>query len=605
MPKTKKSLFLRNLAKYDVLIEDTAVLSPYFQVTSLPPKFTGGRNSFLLGTSPLLQPNSTVLIEILDVNGNTIYNQIVPEYSEANSKMVSVEVYDTTAVGFATIIIMGQARTYADGTPIPQDWQNKYNVRWSYRILTDHNALNVSPLKFIDRPSVVVEENRFNYVYNPEYQFAEVPLPVTLTPWIYASTQRGYRIQSQLPTSFSADYFGGTFTGSMTIDDVAYDVNLPLTHIRNNTSAFSYNNLIGSPTNYIRDMLLQSGSYTTAVNNITATVTSSVKLRYPVLQQPTASSPISFANIRVFNLNTVSGEIYKVRIYHRSVTDRSEFKLIGDVSATTSELLTEQTLRGNIPYGFPLQAPNVNQNWIVGYLSGSANTQTAFIYPLSGSAEYYLGTGNATASVQINNDRLLQSIHPSVPVTGTTFSSPANTTGYFLGNREPIVVSPNTEYTLSFDVLYTNQSGSVVLTGNAPSLDIYIAGATGTKIITENPLGQYIGKITPRSSFELYERLQVNFTPELSSVGDVFLRFVISNGFWYMSNISIKPANDTRFSPDEVQIYIPNTDYYKQVLEYKLEFFNADNGTSPFFTVSTPTFFTGSVVDLGRIPTIP
>jgi hypothetical protein len=605
MPKTKKSLFLRNLAKFDVLIEDTSALSPYFQVTNLPPKFTGGRNSFLLGTSPLLQPNSKVLIEILDANGRTIYNEVVVGYSDANSKLVLVEVYDTTATGFATIIIMGQARTYENGTPIPEEWQNKYNVRWSYRIVTDYAALNVSPLKFKDRPSAIVEESRFRYAYNPEYIFNEVELPTTLTPWIYASTQRGYRLDSQLPTSFSAEYFGGTYTGSMTINNVGYNVSIPVTSIRNSATAFAYNSLIGIPGNFIQGMLLQSGSYTTSVNNNPAEVTSSVVLRYPVLTQPTSSSPISFANIRVFNLNTVSGEVHKMRIYHRSATDRGEYKIIGDVPIRTEELLSNITDRGSISYGYLNQSPTVDTSWLLGYLTSNPDGQNSFIYPRSGSSEYYLGTGNSTGSLVVDDDTLLRSIHASIPTTGNTFVSPVNSTGYFIGNRNSITVSPNTEYTLEFNVLYKTQSGSVILEGNAPSFDIYIIGDQGTTVITDNPLGQYLGRIAPRSAIELYERLQFNFTPKISSVGDVFLRFVITNGFWYISDISIKPASDARFSPDEVQVYIPNTDYYKQVLEYKLEFFTADNGSSPFFATTIPTFFTGSVVDLGLIPTLP
>ena len=47
MAKTRKTLQLKNLAKYDVLIQDTSPTSAYFQVTNLPQSFTGGRNSLL------------------------------------------------------------------------------------------------------------------------------------------------------------------------------------------------------------------------------------------------------------------------------------------------------------------------------------------------------------------------------------------------------------------------------------------------------------------------------------------------------------------------------------------------------------------------------
>ena len=55
MAKTRKTLQLKNLAKYDVLIQDTSPTSAYFQVTNLPQSFTGGRNSFLLAGSTYIE----------------------------------------------------------------------------------------------------------------------------------------------------------------------------------------------------------------------------------------------------------------------------------------------------------------------------------------------------------------------------------------------------------------------------------------------------------------------------------------------------------------------------------------------------------------------
>ena len=64
MAKTKKTLLPKNLAKYDVYIEDRELYSQYFRASNLPQVFTGGRNSFLLGATNLLKDRSTVLIEI-------------------------------------------------------------------------------------------------------------------------------------------------------------------------------------------------------------------------------------------------------------------------------------------------------------------------------------------------------------------------------------------------------------------------------------------------------------------------------------------------------------------------------------------------------------
>jgi hypothetical protein len=601
MPRLKKSLFLRNLAQYDVLVEDTSSTSPYFQVTSLPPKFSGGRNSFLIEGSLLLQNKSKVLIEILDANGRTIYNNIVRGYEESNSKLVSVEIYDDTAVGFATIIIMGKAILQADGSPIPPEWQNKYNVRWARRILTDYYSENTSPLRFFNNPRVFAEEYRFKNIYNPEYTENRIPFPVTLSPIIFASSQVGYRVQAVSPVSFSADYFSGVFTGSLTINENQYAVDMPISSIQNSTTAFVNNYLIGRPKDFIQEMLLQSGSYQTTINTIPANITSSVELQYPVLVQPVINAPTSFASLRIVDLNTVSGEIKKVRIYQKSVTDGGEFKIIGDIPIVTQELLVTQSERGNIPYGAVHLAPEIDNNWIGGYLSASTGL-SAPVYPISGSLEYYTSAGSDTASLAIANAELLGSIRANISLAGNQFAPPINTTGYFIGNRIPINLFPQTEYTLQFNAKYTNISGSIILSGNAPRLDIYLVGAP---VVADNPLGQKIATVTPLSTVQFYENIQFNFAPNVPTEAPLYIRFVVSNGFWYFSNISLKPAEDIRFSPDETQIIIPNTDYYKQVVQYKVEFFTIDNSSVPISAVSIPTFFTGSVIDLGLLPTPP
>jgi hypothetical protein len=599
MAKTKKTIFRRNLAKYDVLVEDTSLPSPYFQITNLPPKFAGGRNSFLLGGSYLLQNKSKVLVEILDANGNAIYNNIVPDYTEANSKLVSAEVYDTTAVGFATIIIMAKAITLADGTPIPPEWQNKYNVRWTRRVLVDYYSDNTSPLRFVDNPAVFVEENRFNNIYNPRYTLDVVDLPVTLTPLLLSSMQTGYVLRTEPTTPFSSEYFGGILTGSLRVNSREYNVALPIENILNKTTAFSPSYLIGSPNDFIKEIRLESGSYHTPVAYATAAVTSSIQLQYPILEEPTVNAPTSFANIRVVNLNSVSGELHKVRVYQKSTTDAGEFKLIADVPTTTQELLTTPTARGPLPYGIFYRAPAVGENWIAGDMVQNTDITSA-IYPMSGSSAYYTGTGG-TYPLQISDDTLLSGMYAEIPTSGNSFSSPVSTLGYFIGNVHPTRIFPTTEYTLRFTSIYQRSSGSVILGGNTPKLDIYMIG----DVIGDNPLGQLLGSIQPSADIEFYENKEFNFVPRIPNASSVYLRFVITNGFWQFSNISLSPAEDIRFSPDEIQFYVPNTDYHKQVLQYKIEFFTIDNNSTPISAVSEPTFFTGSVVDLGLLPTIP
>ncbi len=135
-------------------------------------------------------------------------------------------------------------------------------------------------------------------------------------------------------------------------------------------------------------------------------------------------------------------------------------------------------------------------------------------------------------------------------------------------------------------------------------VDIYLIGVEGTKVIDNNPLGQKIGTLTLPSGAETYwyQDQQLNFTPQLAAAGNVGIRFVVSNGFWYFSEISLKPASDRLFAPDEAQILVPNTEYYNELLQHKIEFFDINSNSTDIAIESIPTFFTGSNIDLGTIP---
>jgi len=603
MPKTRKTLQLKNLAKYDVLITDTSPNSAYFQVTNLPSVFTGGRNSFLIGGSFLLKPKSNIQIEILDSMGNPVFQNPVKKYLEGDSRLVSVEISDLIKPGFATIILMGEAISSVDGTPIPPDWQNKYNVRWTRQILVEPNKRNFSPLILESTPTVFTEEQRLYSVDTSSYISSDIDITASLSPIIYSGYQIGYLLNAQSPTTFSADYDNSYITGSLRINNLNAGVYLPITDILNTTTAFSTGELIKTENEKIVDKLyLTSGSYTTTVFSETSTITSSVKLVYSKLNTSNVHIPISFAKLRIVNLNTVSGEIYKIKVYSKVATNLSDYKLIADVPVITSELLTTSSIRGELPIGDFYISPSASQNWYADRLETSSNV----VYPISGSSAYYDSTITIdNFTLNVTDDVLLRAVKAEVPIyNNQQYNGYISASGYFIGNKRTVTVFPTTEYTLQFDAYYRKSSGSANLIGVEPKVDIYIIGVNNTKIIDNNPLGQKIGTLTPTSGTEIqwYQDQQFNFTPALSLSGSVGIRFVINNGFWYFSEISLKPASDKLFSPDEVQIFVPNTEYYNELLQHKVEFFDINNNSTDVSAVSSPTFFTGSNIDLGTLP---
>ncbi len=621
MPKTKKVLLPLNLIDYDVYIEDrTATSDEYFQISRLSSVFTGGKNSFLIAGSSLLQDNSEILIEILDNNKNTIYQTIVANYSEADSKMLSVDIYDTTPSGPAYIVMMGKATRKADGTEIPFEWQNVYNVRWIRKVIVDYDVNNISPVVFQNNPEILVTENRFLGVISSSYTTQTASISASLTPSLFSSVQSGYSIKA-FNILLSSSYINPIVTGSLTIDGNTKVINLPLTKVLNNAVGYTYGYYLQSPISndsIIKAILLKSGSYVTNIGDTEYPITSSAVLQYSTLNTSSTNEPVSYANVRISNLNTVSGELYKIRIYSKVATSVSNYKLVADVPVISEELLITSSARGNFSIGNIAQSPTVTSNWYAGELTQNVGAKN-IAYPVSGTLAYYVPTAPSNQFGVVATDNvLLSALSANIPITASSpfqtissttltssrYTTQASESGYFIGTTQYVNLFPTTEYTLQLDAYYKKTSASCYLDGITPKVDIYIVGITGNvggKLLNDNPLGQKIGELTVSGEVQWFEQKQFNFVPTLSTLGSVGLRFIISNGFWYFSNISLKPASDPQFSPDEIQVLIPNTEYHNELLEYKAEFFNINNSSAPVSAVSVPTFFTGSSIDLGTI----
>ena len=175
MADLRKSLFVQDLDKYQVFVQDTDPNSKYFNITELPDTFTGGKNAFLVQGSQFLVPDTLVRIELKDAAGNTIYNEpgegivsssvngtpIVTEYYEGTSKVVAVYIYPDTAFGPCTLTILGELDSYDNNgliTPIPVEWQGAYNVKWQKQINVNPALANTTKIRFYRRPQATINE---------------------------------------------------------------------------------------------------------------------------------------------------------------------------------------------------------------------------------------------------------------------------------------------------------------------------------------------------------------------------------------------------------------------------------------------------------------
>lgn len=570
MAKLRKQIQSLGLLNYDVLIEDSATRSEYFKVTQFDGYFYGGRNAFLLAGSPVLQVRTKVFVEVLNSQGQSIYSSPVADYIEGSSRLIQVEVYKDTPIGPGKLIIVGCAEKFADGRDIPLKWKNTYNTRWVSDVIISPLVENRTPIRFTKTPSVFVQEKfYFKPLESAFSESIEVPLNISLEPKYFNIYPNGYIARITTPGSvaiYKSEYVGGTLSGSFSYNGSTARANIPITKIYTTKLALSEGQLI-----------------TTDNNEVVLNATAPLKVKYDKLVTQSTSSFISFADLRVTDLNTISGKVDKIRFSYKRSTDPGQFELLGEVETSVSELLITDLDNKRINIG-NFQDVVVNDYW---YIATMSVQQTDFTPspPNIYNSSIFPPTQSFTSS--------------SALIDGITFNPQlyTNASSCFIGtrNNNAVELFNGTEYTLSFNAVVTPENISQDI---SPTMQIYLTPSSGsnTNLLVTSRLGQLIGSVTPESNFiaQNFDTLEFNFTPKVITAGKFNIRFVMYGGVWSIANVSLKPAEESMFNPDEISVLLPNTSYSSSLLTFKAEYLDVDNNSLKEFSVSTPTFFSGS-----------
>ena len=608
MARTRKATQILNLQKYDVLIEDRGTRSDYFKITQFDGYFYGGRNAFLIAGTNVLTPNSKILVEILNVNGETIYSAPTANFIEGSSRLVQVEIYSDTPIGPGKIIILGNAETYLDGSPIPNEWKDKYNVRWITDVIISPRINNKSPIRFINTPILDVEEKFYPAPATASFsQSVDIEQSAyDLAAIRYNIFQNGYLIKLQNPTStnvFKSEYINGKLLLSASISGSSEVLNaeLPITKIYNSTTAESRGLLITSSVkNTISDAYISSSiaNYSASwspLNNIIVQ-SSSINIRYDkIVESATTGSQISFAKLRIANLNTLSGEIRKIRVGYKVSTDPGEYIVLGDVLTQVDELLSTDSGSKIVQLG-KFNTIKIDDYWYAATMSVTKNETTPTL------PSYYTSSSLST-NLQIiqESDVLLDSIRATPAIVNNQFIDGVS---YFIGstNVNQFELFPNSEYTLKFNAFAAKTSSSIELAQSDYVLEVYLVQpeTSTARLLERNTRGQLLGSLTLSSAagVQLFEAQEFNFTPKIVAPSSFGLRFIVYGGFWHIANVSLKVAEEQFFSSDEVTLLIPNVNFSNKLLTFKTEYLDINNNSTTISTISTPVYFTGSGLNL-------
>jgi hypothetical protein len=278
----------------------------------------------------------------------------------------------------------------------------------------------------------------------------------------------------------------------------------------------------------------------------------------------------TFIDVDIKNMRTFSGDVYRLKVYGASDSSQGDFPVLLDTIVESPELLVDTDVAS-----FPLRS---------GYLQSQAHIDKYW-------ANY--GGDNAAATLQ---PYYTMSLADAVYLSGSY--DEFNSVGRFeLRKPYEFTVKKDIPYTLSFNA-YGKKTLKTINPGgdqkNYGKLMVHlsgsnIAGDSRLNITHKTTFGQSLTNATNQKvGLELkdddpdtiveFPRVSHTFYPKFKldkiKNDDTILQFRIEAGDWYISDISLRPAQDTGFSPDEMKIRVPigvNTlrpDNFDLLIEY-------------------------------------
>jgi hypothetical protein len=564
MPKIKKQIQKQNLSKIRTWIVDDAPFSDYFRLVQIPEILSGGKNGFLINGSSNLIRSTEVLVELVDVEGNTIFLQPIKNYSEGLARVISIEIYEDTPPGPATLTILGELAFDKNGNRVPDEWIGTYNVKWQKTINVEPTRPNINPIRLYNKPILSVSERL-------------VPFRQTVTGSML-SISTGTIVGQYVP--------GGVFFIGDDVTNQQRVVITPYTNINVDTPVFVRQSVGGTFTAFINGTSFTS-SFSAIDNRFTAKLdnflTSSDGL--PVerwttsnythsYQGPptyiTSSLVRSFAEIKLSQLSTFTGDIQRAKFYVRGADEAQKYEIVEDIFLESNELTVSQSSTGEqIHLGQIVDQPFIDQNWEDGIILNNS-------YSLLGDVT---GTYNSTNLID------------SIVLTGTVASTSSMNFSVipmmWTGIINPILIEANSEYTLNANLLCLKDNSEI-----EARIDVYLDGPVFSRGYG-NQLGLKIAELRSPAgqSRRLFNNFSTNFVSPSSDTAR--LRFVIYSGEWYISNVQITTSRESGFNPDEVTVLVPIVGRRFERLKFKVDLYDGSSTLIPLNLETDFIYFDG------------
>jgi len=261
----------------------------------------------------------------------------------------------------------------------------------------------------------------------------------------------------------------------------------------------------------------------------------------------------SFIDVTLKNLRPFSGDVYRLKVHGKMQSTNSHFTAMADTVLESPELLRDVSS----PSGFLRTGYFIDQNHIDTYWVASSVDDT---------------TKGSKVSLTHTSSLFVDSLFISGSTRGVNeFIEVQNKPDY------QFILKKNLAYTVSAKIQgkttpKTRIDGSVTNTGK---LYFHISGSKindSKKKAESGYLGVELtspddGQVVvlelnkDLTEFQNFEIVEHTFIPKLNLDklinNDTVLQIRVESGEWHISNLSLRPAQDTGFSPDEFNIILP------------------------------------------------
>ena len=266
----------------------------------------------------------------------------------------------------------------------------------------------------------------------------------------------------------------------------------------------------------------------------------------------------SFIDLNITNMRTFSGDVWRLRVYGASDSSQGDFPVLLETVIESPQLLKDTTSpSGFLRSGYFIDQTHIDKYWNT--YGGDNETSTLNPYytmsladgmHLSGSYINYNQVGRAEL-----NSTYTFTVKRDIPYT-LSFKAKGRKSAKY-----DTIVNQDSGTSADQGKLFFHLKGTNLSTDDR--LGIQYSASFGQTI--QNEHGQKVGiqmdESDPSNVWKDFGILSHTFIPKfkLNTVANTDTNFQIRihSGEWILSNISLRPATDTGFSPDEFKMVIP------------------------------------------------